>query len=117
MLKNEGIFHRNKRKIPGLAINNIDSYNKAEKHRKENENKVSSDTANRKQVANEIAQLIEEGKTIEEAVPIVSKKPENMEKFDYLVKAGVNLENVFKNIYLGSLKSNSIKDKYNGLGR
>ena len=102
---------------PGLSADvtakNID-YEKRQKDRKNN---LSNDTANRKQVANEIAQLIEEGNTIEEAVQIVSKKPENMEKFDYLIKAGVNLENTFKNIYLGSLRSNSINDTYKGLGR
>ena len=62
-----------------------------------------NDRENRKEAKERVAKLVEEGKSIDEAVAIVAGQEDIKQKFEYLTKNGIAIENVLKSMYISSI--------------
>ncbi len=70
----------------------------------EKQDPASRDRENRSRVVAAIGQLIDEGKSLDEAVSILLSNEEVLKQFNYMRVQGINLGNSFKGWYNGSKK-------------
>lgn len=71
------------------------------------ENPADKDKRNRHNVRMKIQKFIDGGKTLDEAVEILSKDEEILKQFEYLTKNGLNLATIFKTWYKPHINNSS----------
>ena len=69
-------------------------------------NPAAEDTKNRRNVVERMEGLIKDGKTLDEAAKEVFSDENVQKQFEYLKKAGIDLETVFKSWYDGYQRRN-----------
>ena len=100
-------YYRSGKRRPGATCDRVKSYIRTDDISKK-------DRDNRKIVIDTIKKYVENGVEFEKAVVMVTSNQKVRKAFDYLVKAGVDLKELFTNLYNAE---NNKKNKTNELMR